>query len=114
MRETERRVVAMGLMAARQASGLLETFRCPTVRDPAERRRTGKECGDGLPRWKELQRGMHDVRRAIPGCGSVRLLMDGVRSRSSRFSRFFVEMRLQFGANPETALAHLSATARQP
>jgi hypothetical protein len=54
-REGRRRVVAaMALMAA-QAKGLLETFRCPTVSDPARRRRRRKECGDLLSLEKEMR-----------------------------------------------------------
>lgn len=47
-----------------------ETFSCPTVRSPAVRWEQGKECSDLLSRGKELQRGMHDVRRAIPASWS--------------------------------------------
>jgi hypothetical protein len=58
-------VVAMALIAA-QGEGPMATFSRLTTRSPAMQRGRRKECSDFLSRGKELQRGMHDVRRAIP------------------------------------------------
>ena len=67
VRDGKETVDAMAPKTAK-AKGPVEAFKSLLVSDPARRRGWRKECVDLLSLEKDLRRGMHDIRRAIPEC----------------------------------------------